>query len=51
MGKIVGGSHRLNNMLHVQPHKRDFEELFGDNGERDILEYFRRAEKMFAPGK
>lgn len=52
MGKIIGGSHRLNNMLYVPPNIDDIKELFPDNfnKERDIQHYFKRAEQMTYAG-
>ncbi|XP_057668627.1 alcohol dehydrogenase [acceptor]-like [Diorhabda carinulata] len=49
MGKIVGGTARLNNMLYVRGHPEDFNSWFrqkeGYSFEYDILPYFKRLEQ------
>lgn len=47
MGKVLGGTGMLNNMLYVRGHKDDFDEWFKDNEDYnylDILNYFRKLE-------
>lgn len=48
MGKIVGGSMYLNNLVYLRGHSRDYKNWFGEayNYEEDILPYFKRSEKQ-----
>lgn len=54
MGKVRGGSHILNNMIHYRGHPDDFKGWFSDsdynkyNYERDILPYFIASEKYLS---
>lgn len=48
MGKILGGTSRLNNMLYVRGHPNDYKDWFKDlhdfDYEQDVLYYFKKAE-------
>lgn len=50
MGKVLGGTGMLNNMLYVRGHKDDFDEWFKDNeyyNYLDVLNYFRKLEENY----
>lgn len=50
MGKVLGGTGMLNNMLYVRGHKDDFDEWFKDNEDYnylDILNYFKKLEANY----
>lgn len=48
MGKIVGGTGMLNNMIYVRGHPEDFNEWFKDkenyNYVSDVMTYFKKVE-------
>ncbi|XP_030745091.1 glucose dehydrogenase [FAD, quinone]-like isoform X2 [Sitophilus oryzae] len=49
MGKILGGTSMINNMLYMRGHKSDFDEWFKDYKEydyNDILYYFKKLERL-----
>lgn len=53
MGKIVGGTSMLNNMLYLRGHAEDFTEWFKDKEDydySDILRYFKKLEKFVSLG-
>lgn len=53
MGKIVGGTSRLNNMLYVRGHPSDYKDWYKDQEgfdyERDVLYYFKKMEDSTGP--
>lgn len=48
MGKLVGGTGQLNNLIYVRGHPDDFKSWYASNQEfdyeRDILPYFKKIE-------
>ncbi|KAK9885236.1 hypothetical protein WA026_010739 [Henosepilachna vigintioctopunctata] len=52
VGKGLGGSHQLNNMIYTRGHPLDYESWFQDlpgySYEKDIEHYFKRAEQIYA---
>lgn len=48
MGRIVGGTGRINNMIYSRGHPKDYEswyqDLDGYNYEYDVLNYFKKNE-------
>lgn len=50
MGKIVGGTQMLNNMIYSRGHPEDYKGWFGPPGkynyETDILPYFKKMENF-----
>lgn len=46
MGKIVGGSMYLNNLVYARGHPADYENWFGHtfSYEEDVLKYFKKSE-------
>lgn len=48
MGKIIGGSMYLNNLVYIRGHPSDYENWFGDefNYSEDVLNYFKKSENQ-----
>lgn len=48
MGKIIGGSMYLNNLVYIRGHPSDYKSWFGNsyNYDVDVLEYFKRSENQ-----
>ncbi|CAG9765096.1 unnamed protein product [Ceutorhynchus assimilis] len=49
MGKLLGGTSMLNNMLYVRGHKEDFNEWFKDKEDyyySDVINYFKQIEDL-----
>lgn len=48
MGRLFGGTARLNNMVHVRGHEQDYDDWYKQqtnyNYKTDILDYFQRLE-------
>lgn len=55
MGKIVGGTAMLNNMVYVRGHPEDFREWFSGKSDydftRDVLPYFEKLEDEIFEGR
>ncbi|KAL3274352.1 hypothetical protein HHI36_015750 [Cryptolaemus montrouzieri] len=51
LGKILGGSHQINNMIYTRGHPQDYDPWFKDfpgySYEKDVEEYFNRAEQIY----
>lgn len=50
MGRIMGGSYRLNNLVYVRGHPDDFKNWYADDPDfdydYDILQYFKKSENQ-----
>lgn len=47
MGKVLGGTGMLNNMLYVRGHEEDFKEWFKDKKDysyEDVMTYYKKLE-------
>lgn len=51
MGKILGGTHQMNNMMYTRGHQSDYDDWFKDlpgyNYVKDVEEYFNRSEQTY----